>query len=158
MKALIGNFETRVDSKRRVAITVGIRDQIVARHGLNFVVVPDPDPKEGRDRYLWLFPDLYFRRLVASMKRSKMTPEQQRGLDQWLAIAQVVKPDGQGRVVIPEKTTTYAVVAEEVMLSCSGTHIEIWPRDKWEAEFGAEPTLLRSLFDSAADDLKDEDD
>jgi MraZ protein len=156
MKALIGNFETRVDAKRRVAIPVGIRDQIVDHDGLNFVVVPDPEPKAGRERYLWVFPDLYFRRLVASMKRSEMTPEDQEGLDQWGAISQVVKPDGQGRVVIPEKTIKYAVVAEEVMLSCSGHHIEIWPRDKWEEKYGSVPTLSRSIFDLATDNLAEE--
>ena len=156
MKALIGNYETRVDAKRRVAIAVSIREQISASDGENFVVVPDPDPKDGRERYLWLFPDLYFRRLAANMKRSGMTPEEQRGLDRWLAIAQVVKPDGQGRVVIPEKSIKYAVVAEEVMLSCSGNHMEIWPRDKWEEEYGAEPTLSRSVFDLATDSLENE--
>jgi len=156
MKALIGNFETRVDAKRRVAIASGIREQISASDGENFVVVPDPDPEGGRERYLWLFPDVYFRRLASSMKRSGMTPDQQRGLDRWLAIAQVVKPDGQGRVVIPEKSIKYAVVAEEVMLSCSGNHMEIWPRDKWEEEYGAEPTLSRNVFDLATDDLESE--
>jgi len=156
MKALIGNFETRVDPKRRVAIAVGIRDQIVDHDGLNFVVVPDPDPKKGRERYLWLFPDLYFHRLVKSMKRSEMSPEDQEGLDQWRAISQVVKPDGQGRVVIPEKSIKYAVVAEEITLSCSGNHIEMWPRDKWEEEYGNVPTLSRNIFDLASDNLEDE--
>ncbi|MDP6545186.1 MAG: hypothetical protein QGH60_14460 [Phycisphaerae bacterium] len=156
MKALIGNFETRVDPKRRIAIAMGIREQIVERDGLNFAVVPDPDPKEGRERYLWLFPDLYFRKLVASMRRSDMTPEQQESLDRWRAISQVVKPDGQGRVVIPEKTIKYAVVPEEVMLSCSGNHIEIWPRDKWEEEYGNVPTLSRNIFDLATDNLENE--
>ena len=156
MKALIGNFETRVDAKRRVAIAAGLREQISDGDGCNFVVVPDLDPQAGRDRYLWLFPDVYFRRLVASMRRSGMTPEQQQGLDQWRAIAQVVKPDGQGRVVLPEKSIGYAVVAEDVMLSCSGNHIEIWPRDKWEEEYGAVPTLSRNIFDLATDDLENE--
>ena len=156
MKALIGNFDARVDSKRRVAVASGVREQISASDGENFVVVPDPDPKGGRECYLWLFPDLYFRRLASSMKRSGMTPEEQRGLDRWLAIAQVVKPDGQGRVVIPEKSIKYAVVAEEVKLSCSGNHIEIWPRDKWEEEYEADATLSRSVFDLASDDLEDD--
>ena len=156
MKALIGNVKTRVDAKRRIAIASGIYKQISDSDGENFVVVPDPDPEPGRERYLWLFPDHYFRRLAASMKRSGMTPEEQRGLDQWLAIAQVVTPDGQGRVVLPEKSIKYAVVAEEVMLSCNKNHIEIWPRDKWEEEYGAQPTLSRKIFDLATDDLEDE--
>jgi MraZ protein len=153
MKALIGNFDARVDSKRRVAVASGVREQISADDGEGFVLVPDPDPQAGRECYLWMFPDVYFRRLASSMKRSGLTAEQQRGLDRWLAIAQVVKPDGQGRVVIPERSMKYAVVAEEVKLSCSGNHIEIWPRDKWEAEYDVEAVLPRSVFDLATDEL-----
>jgi len=154
MKALIGNFETRVDSKRRVAIAAGIRDQITASAGENFAVVPDPDTEGRRERYLWLFPDLYFRELLANMKRSDMTPQEQENLDHWQAIAEVVKPDSQGRVVIPEKIIKYAVVAEEVMLSCSGKHIEIWPRDKWQEAYGQVPTLPRAIFDEATDRMQ----
>jgi len=156
MKALIGNFDTRLDSKRRLAVASGIREQISASDGENFVLVPDPDPEEGRECYLWLFPDIYFRRLAASMRRSGLTPDQQRGLDRWLAIAQVVKPDGQGRVVVPERSMKYAVVAKEMKLSCSGNHIELWPRDKWEAQYEAEASLPRSVFDLATDDLASE--
>ena len=155
MKALIGNFDARVDSKRRLAVASGIREQISDCDGENFVVVPDPDPQNGRECYLWLLPDVYFRRLASNMKRSALDAEEQRGLDRWLAIAQVVKPDGQGRVVIPEKSMKYAVVAEEVKLSCSKNHIEIWPRDKWEKEYSVEAALPRSIFDSATDDLED---
>jgi division/cell wall cluster transcriptional repressor MraZ len=153
MKALIGNFDARVDAKRRVALACGIREQISSGDGENFVLVPDPDPAEGRDRYLWMFPDVYFRRLASSMKRSGLTPEQQQGFDRWLAIAQIVKPDGQGRVVLPESSIKYAVVGEEIKLSCSGNHIEIWPRDKWEAQYETEATLPRSVFDLATDEL-----
>ena len=45
MKALIGNFDARVDAKRRVAVASGVREQICAGDGVNFVVVPDPDPR-----------------------------------------------------------------------------------------------------------------
>jgi MraZ protein len=156
MKALIGNFDARVDAKRRVAIASGIREQISSGDGENFVLVPDPDPVAGRECYLWLFPEIYFRRLASSMKRSTLDADQQRGLDRWLAIAQVVKPDGQGRVVIPERSIKYAVVPEDIKLSCSKNHIEIWPREKWEEEYGVETALPRSVFDLATDDLEDE--
>ncbi len=157
MKALIGNFDARLDAKRRIAVASGIREQISAADGENFVLVPDPEPKPGREKYLWLFPDVYFRRLASSMKRSGLTSEQQDGLDRWLAIAQVVKPDGQGRLVIPERSIRYAVVASEIKLSCNGNHIEIWPRDKWEAQYDdLEATLPRNVLDMASDLLADE--
>ena len=156
MKALFGNFDTRRDAKRRVAIASGIREQISSSDSDNFVLVPDPDPQDGRDCYLWLFPETDFRRLAANMKRSEMSPQAQSGLDRWLVIAQVVKPDGQGRIVIPERSMKYAVVAEELKLSCSGNHVELWPREKWEAQFEAPAVLPRGIFDVAAESLADE--
>jgi len=157
MKALIGNFDARLDAKRRIAVASGIREQISAADGENFVLVPDPDPQDGREKYLWLFPDVYFRRLASSMKRSGLSSEEQLGLDRWLAIAQVVKPDGQGRLVIPERSMKYAVVAKEIKLSCSGTHIEMWPLDKWEAQYDEiEATLPRNVLDLASDLLDEE--
>jgi len=156
VKALIGNFNARLDGKRRMAVASGIREQISASDGENFVLVPDPDPQDDRETYLWMFPDVYFRKLASRMKRSAMTPDQQAGLDRWQVIAQRVKPDGQGRIVVPESSMKYAVVPEEIKLSCNGNHIEIWPRAKWEAQYEIEATLPRSLFDMAAEELEDQ--
>jgi hypothetical protein len=49
------------------------------------------------------------------------------------------------------------VVTEELKLSCNGNHIEIWPRDKWDAEYGVQAVLPRNIFDMASDGLDFED-
>jgi len=157
MKALIGNYDARVDAKRRLAIAASIRDQIASEDGENFVVVPDPGPEGGRERYLWLFPDDYFRRLVAKMKRSELSPQDRRARDQWVAMAMIVKPDAQGRVVLPEKSLQSVVVAEQVTLSCSGDHVEVWPRKKWQDEYGTEMNFSRGVVDRAVDAVEQDD-
>ncbi|MDP6046816.1 MAG: hypothetical protein QGH94_02700 [Phycisphaerae bacterium] len=158
MRTLYGNFDTKLDiTKRRIAIAAGIREQISAKDRGNFVLVPDPEPQDGCECYLWLFPERYFRRLTASINRAELSPQEQAGLDHWLVIAQVVKPNDQGRIVIPERLMKHAVVAEELKLSCNGTHVEIWPRDKWEARFNTPVSLSRRVVDVAAGNLAAKD-
>jgi len=93
---LIGEFEQTIDAKHRLAISSALREQI---H-------PDEDGKQiilvlGPDRHLWLYPDLYYRRLVATLRRSPLPDRQTRRIDLLFAMARVLKPDAQGRVVLP---------------------------------------------------------
>ena len=48
------------------------------------------------------------------------------------ALARVIKPDAQGRVVLPEKSMQRALIDDQVTLVGKGDHIEIWPRRDWE--------------------------
>ena len=157
MKALIGHYEAKLDTKRRLPIAAAIREQIDPIHGEGFAVVPNPDPEPGCERYLWLYPDDYFRRLVAKIKRSSLAQEERRGKAQWTNAAVIVKPDSQGRIVLPEKTLKGVVISEQVTLSCHENHIEVWPRKKWQEEFGTEIRFSRSVLDQAADELEEED-
>lgn len=127
MALFVGEFEQSIDSKHRLAICSALREQI--------------DPKEdgddlflvlGPDRHLWLYPDKYYRHLVATLKRSPLPSRETRKIDLLFAMARVLKPDSQGRVVLPEKSMQRATVAEQVTLVGGGDHIEIWPTDEWE--------------------------
>jgi len=124
---LIGEFEQTIDAKHRLAISSALREQI---H-------PDEDGKQiilvlGPDRHLWLYPDLYYRRLVATLRRSPLPDRQTRRIDLLFAMARVLKPDAQGRVVLPEKLMARAVISQKVTLVGVLDHIEIWPTDQWE--------------------------
>ena len=48
------------------------------------------------------------------------------------AMARPVKPDAQGRVVLPEKSMQRANVSDNVTLVGVFDHIEIWPTPEWE--------------------------
>lgn len=63
-----------------------------------------------------------------------------------------VKPDAQGRVLIPEALRSWAGIDGEVMVAGMFNHIEIWPIAKWEADQAADDgitgvdALARSAF------------
>ncbi len=146
MAFFFGEFEQTIDPKRRMAIVAGLRELIdPEQDGTGFILVLGPD------RHLWLYPDRYYQRMMVSMKRSPLPSTQQRSTDLLFAMARLVKPDSQGRVVLPEKSMQRAVVADQVTLVGNNDHIEIWPSDEWDARVERElANYGRSLDEAAA--------
>ena len=126
MALFVGEFEQVIDAKRRLAISSALREQIVAEDGPNFILMLGPD------RHLWMYPDEYYGRLVATLKRSPLPSREHRKIGLFFAMARLLKPDAQGRVVLPEKSMKRAVIADRVTLVGNDDHIEIWPTDEWE--------------------------
>ena len=127
MALFVGEFEQVIDAKRRLAISSALREQIVPKEdGRNFFLVVAPD------RHLWLYPDQYYRRLAATLKRSPLPSREHSKTHLFFAMARLLKPDAQGRIVLPEKSMRRAVIADRVTLSGNDDHIEIWPTDEWE--------------------------
>ncbi len=145
MALFVGEFEQTLDAKHRLAISSVLREQIVlAEDGKNFFLVLGPD------RHLWLYPDLYYRRLVATLKRSPLPSRQTRKLDLLFAMARMLKPDTQGRVVLPEQSMQRAIISDSVILAGVFDHIEIWPSEEWERHVEeALPTYGEMLYEAA---------
>lgn len=127
MGLFVGEFDQVIDAKHRLAIPSPLREQLD----------PDQDGKDfylilGPDRHLWLYPDLYYRRMLEPLQRSPLPSRRAQRLDLLFALARVVKADSQGRVVLPEKSMQRAVIADAVTLVGKGDHIEMWPTDEWE--------------------------
>lgn len=63
-----------------------------------------------------------------------------------------VKPDAQGRVLIPEPLRTWAGIDTDVVVAGMFNHIEIWPVTKWEDRqdqdqvVAGEDALARAAF------------
>ncbi len=71
---MIGNFDARLDAKRRIAIASGIREQMSADQSDSFVLVPALDPSDAPATYLWMYPEKYFNKFLGRMRRST-TPQ-----------------------------------------------------------------------------------
>jgi MraZ protein len=140
-----GEFEQSIDAKHRLAISSALREQIVPEEdGKDFILVLGPD------RHLWLYPDLYYRRLLATLKRSPLPDRQTRKIDLLFAMARPIKADAQGRVVVPEKSMQRAVVSEQVTLVGVFDHIEIWPSQEWERHVAeALPSYGEVLYEAS---------
>ncbi|MHC4295175.1 MAG: division/cell wall cluster transcriptional repressor MraZ [Planctomycetota bacterium] len=146
MALFVGEFEQSIDGvKHRLAISSALRDQIDAEtDGRNFILVLGPD------RHLWLYPEKYYRRLLATMRQSPLPDRHSRKMHLLTAMARVLKTDSQGRLVLPEKSMTRAVISEKVTLVGVFDHIEIWPADEWERHIDeALPTYGEMLYEAS---------
>jgi MraZ protein len=124
---LIGEFEQTIDAKHRLAINSALRDAIdLDEDGKDFILVLGPD------RHLWLYPDRHYGKMLASLRRSPLPDRQMRKIDLLFAMARLLKPDSQGRIVLPEKSMQRAVISEKVTLVGKYDHVEIWPSEEWE--------------------------
>ena len=150
MALLIGEIDQTIDAKRRLAISSAFRDLIEPEEdGTDFFLVLGPD------RHLWLDPDLYYRRLLATLKRGPLPRREQRKIDLFFAMARFVRADSQGRVVLPEMSMKRAILADKVTLVGVKDHIEVWPADEWNRRVEAELSNYGEMLYEAADRLNE---
>lgn len=153
MAFLIGEMDTTIDSKRRLSISSVFRELInPAEDGENFVLVLGPD------RHLWLYPDRYYGRLIGTVRRSLLPRREQRKIDLFFAMARLLKPDSQGRVVLPERAVRRAILTDAVTLVGANDHIEVWPTDQWNERIEAELPHYGEMLYEAAEQLSQETD
>jgi len=145
-----GEHEQTIGAKRRLAINAALREEQRPGDGEQFYLILGPD------KHLWLYPDEYYRRLASSMKRSLLPNRQVAKMSMFFAMARLLKPDAQGRVVLPEKSLRRARLdaVENVTLVGKGDHIEIWPTDEWETYVGDALGSYEDMLYAAADRLE----
>ena len=149
MAAFFGEFEQTIDAKHRLAIPAALRDQIVPEEdGRDFILVLGPD------RHLWLYPDQAYRRVLASLRRGPLPDRQSGRLGLLFAMARIVKPDKQGRVVLPEKSMQRAKISDSVTLAGMYDHIEVWPTDEWDKRVDDEIGSYGEMLYEAADQMQ----
>ena len=125
MTLIYGQAQATIDSKHRLPISMEFRLQIDRDDGDGFIVTLGPD------YYLWIYPDTYFTRLLASLDRLPLPEEESEDLSMFYAFAEKVKPDSQGRIVLSERSRAQAILADQVVLVGNNDHIEVWPTAAW---------------------------
>ena len=146
MALFVGESDAVIDGKRRLSISAALRESLdPEQDGDSFILVLAPD------RHLWLYPERYYQRLAGALRRTAIPNRQDRRMDLWFATARRLKPDAQGRVVLPEASMRRAVIAGRVTLLGNHDHIEIWPADDWQARVDAElPAYGDMVYEAAA--------
>ena len=123
---LIGEHELTVDEKNRLLIPAQWRraldldnDGLVLITGLN-----------GRP---WIYTESAHAVVAEQvLKPGLPTPQREQLSLAFLARANPLKIDKQGRVVLPEKILRRTQTHKDVSLLGVGDHMEIWNRDEWE--------------------------
>lgn len=145
MAIFFGEFPQTIDAKNRLSICAGLRQQInpeVDGKGIILLI--------GGNLRLRLYPDLYYERLVEAMPASALPDRDTQPIGLMFGMARRLRPDSQGRIVLPELAMRRAVICESVMLVGSRDHIQIWPAEAWERHVEASlPTYGEALYEAA---------
>lgn len=122
----LGNSDVLLDAKNRLAIPAKFRRHLdPEKDGSAWVLV------QGKPvQTLWLYPEREFLRLVEKGESSLISNEDQRQFDQaFFPLGEVLEPDGQGRILIPERLLEVASLSREVVVCGVRNHLEVWARD-----------------------------
>jgi MraZ protein len=125
---LTGEYEHVIDEKGRVLISNKLRNQIDAEeHGSSFYL------SVGANGVLCLYPEKYFKRVVAAMAKKFAAPDEAVAYERMsFALAGKVELDSQGRLLLNERLRNRAGLKDNVMLTGAGDHIELWNMQDWE--------------------------
>jgi len=131
--------------------------------GLRAGIDPEKDGSSyvvtlGSDWHLWVFPENCFKTYLREFDRTLRPERRERALRMLLANSRQVNPDGQGRIIVPERLLELAkLTAQPVALLGARTHIEVWALAEWQKyskEYLAEdyPQDVRGLSREYSDD------
>lgn len=130
-----GKYNHTIDAKGRLIIPSKFRDAL----GDEFVITM------GMDGCLFAFDEQGWQTFEESLNAMPRNKKEIRNLARFfLAGAADVEVDKQGRVLIPAELRDFAGLEKDVTLIGVADRIEIWSKERWEAEsseLGVEDTL-----------------
>jgi MraZ protein len=126
---LKGEYYHAIDDKSRLTIPAKLRESInTAEEGYGLVAIP------LFDRLLYLYTPKTYEGIAPHFDTKLEANADVRNLKRLrYGLAQDVEVDRLGRVLIPENTLKRCGLGKEVVLVGAEDHIEVWPRQRWEA-------------------------
>jgi len=120
-----GEFEYRTDEKGRVPIPPRFRREL--KEGV--VLTP------GVEQCITAYPLSEWKKLAATLTTGSVTRSKLRRLNRAIfATAFSLNIDGQGRIALPIPLRQYADIEDEVVIAGANNYLELWNKERWEAE------------------------
>ncbi len=145
---LLGNIEAKLDAKGRVFLPSVFRKQLQAAGEERLIM-----RKDIFQQCLTLYPEsVWYEQLDALRSRlNRWNKEHQMIYRQFLAEAEPVQLDGNGRFLIGKRCMTAAGISQEVRFIGMNDYIEIWSNDNADSPFIESETFgaaLESIMES----------
>jgi MraZ protein len=141
----LGNQEAKTDAKGRIFLPSVFRKQLDAASQGTLVL-----RKDAAQDCLTLFPLEVWNGVMDQLtaRLNRWDPKQRMVLRQWVADAEVVTLDGNGRFLIPRRYLELAHIRQDVRFIGMDDTIEIWAKELTE-----QPFLSQEAFASALQDV-----
>ncbi len=118
-----GEYQHSIDENGRLAVPAKFRPQLK----VGAVVT------RGLDQCLFLYPAKEWQKLAERLSKLPINQANARAFARnMLAGAMDGKPDGQGRVMVPEYLRDYAGIKKKVIVAGLYNRLEIWDNERWQ--------------------------
>ena len=147
----LGNIEAKTDAKGRVFIPAGFRRQLQSASEERLVL-----RKDVFQDCLVLYPESVWFKTQNQLRRrlNKWNAKHQDIFRQFVSDAEIMIPDGNGRILLPKRYLQMAGIQSDVRFIGVDNTIEIWAKEKTEQPFVSPEEFSEALQDI----LGDEDD
>lgn len=155
MIQFLGNIEAKADAKGRVFIPAGFRKQLQAASEERLVL-----RKDVFQKCLVLYPESVWFKTQSQLRRrlSKWNARQQEVFRQFVSDAEIMIPDGNGRILLPKRYLQMAGIQSEVRFIGVDNTIEIWAKERAEQPFMDPEEFSEALQDILGDTPWEEED
>lgn len=145
MMRFLGNIEAKTDAKGRVFLPAVFRKQLQAASEERLVL-----RKDVHQQCLVLYPESVWFATQEELRQrlNKWNARHQMIFRQFVSDAEVVVPDGNGRILLPKRYLQMAGIAGEVRFIGMDDTIEIWAKERTE-----QPFMAPGEFSQALDEL-----
>ncbi len=141
---LTGTYPRAVDEKGRLPLPKPLRDAMQCPPGGVLYLAP------GTDGSLALYSEEAFARLAARLENTPPTSRDTRAFARlFYARAHRVELDRQGRVRIPAELAELVNLGKDAVVLGVQDHVEIWPRDRWNAYLGERQKEFDKIAEAA---------
>lgn len=154
MMQFLGNIEAKTDAKGRVFIPSGFRKQLQAASEERLVL-----RKDVFQDCLVLYPESVWFKTQDRLRR-RLNPwnaKHQEVFRQFVSDAEIMIPDGNGRILLSKRYLQMAGIQSEVRFIGMDTTFEIWAKERAEQPFMAPEEFSAALQDILRDHPREDE-
>lgn len=149
MIQFLGNIEAKTDAKGRVFIPATFRKQLQAASEERLVL-----RKDVYQDCLVLYPESVWFATQNQLRRrlNKWNAKQQMIFRQFVSDAEVMTPDGNGRILLPKRYLQMAGIQSDVRFIGVDNTIEIWAKERADQPFMSSDEFSEALGELLGDE------